>query len=107
MRPGHQPGRDDQLVVAELVAVGQRHGLRGGIHRAHPVAEPHGDVVLLVELGRLERHVVHLGAQHFLRQRRPVVGQMVLVADDRDRRRRTRTVAAVRRSGRPPARLRR
>ena len=82
--PRHQSGRDDQLVVGELAAVGQRHRLCGGVHRAHAVAEPHGDVVLLVELRGLERDVVGLGAQHFLGQRRPIVGQMVLVADDRD-----------------------
>ncbi len=31
-----------------------------------PLPRTHGDVVLLVELGRLQRDVVHLGAQHFL-----------------------------------------
>ena len=36
-RLGHQPGRDDQFVVAELAAVGQRHRLRGGIHRRAPL----------------------------------------------------------------------
>ena len=82
---GHQARRDDQLVVGQLAAVGQRHCLRGGVHRPRAVAEQHGDVVLVVELGRLERDVVGLGAQHFLGQRRPVVGQMVLVADDGDR----------------------
>ena len=84
MRLGTKPGGDDQLVVAELAAVGECHRLRGGVDRPHAVAEPHGDVVVLVELRGPERHVVGLGAQHFLRQRRPVVRQVVLVADDRD-----------------------
>ena len=81
---GHQARGDDQLVIRQLAAVGQSQRLRVGVHRPGAVAEQNGDVVLLVELGRLESHVVGLGAQHFLGQRRPVVGQMVLVADDRD-----------------------
>ena len=34
------------------------------------------DLVLDVELRRAQRRVVRLAADHFLRQRRPVVGQM-------------------------------
>ena len=82
--PRHQTGRDHQLVVAEHRSVGERHRLRGGVQAGGGRAQPQGDVLLVVPLARFERDVVDLFAQHFLGQRRPVVRQMHLVADDRD-----------------------
>ena len=41
--------------------------------------------LLDVELRRLERDVIDLGPATLLGQRRPIVGQMLLVADDGDR----------------------
>ena len=82
---GHQARRDHQLVVAQLAAVGQRDLLTRRVEGGRTRAEQHGDVVLLVELRGFERDVVGLAAQHFLRQGRAVVRQMVLVADDGDR----------------------
>ena len=82
---GHQACCDHQLVVAELAAVGQRDRLRGDVDGPCPLTEQHGDVVLVVELRGLERDVIGLTAQDFLGQRRPVVRQVVLVAEDGDR----------------------
>jgi hypothetical protein len=82
---GHQASRDDQFVVTDHVAVGQRQRLLGGVQSRRARTQQHGDVVLVVELGGLQRDLVGLGAQHFLRQWRPVIRQVVLVADDRDR----------------------
>jgi hypothetical protein len=81
----HQARCDDQLVIGQFAAIGQCHRLRGGVDRPRGLAQQHRDVVLFVELRRLQRDVVGLAAQYFLGQRGPVVGQMLLVADDRDR----------------------
>ena len=82
--PRHQPGGDDEFVVAEHRSVVERHRLLGRIETGGGRAQSQGDVLLVVPLARFEGHVVDLFAQHLLGQRRTVVGQMHLVADDRD-----------------------
>ena len=47
-------------------------------------AEPQCDLVLVEPPAGLEGHLVGFVAEHLLGQRRPVVGQVRLVADDRD-----------------------
>ena len=81
---GHQAGRDHHLVVGQFAAVGQDDGPRGGVQCPRCAAQSDGDGVLGVELRRLERDVLErpLGVQHVLGQRRPVVGQVGLVADE-------------------------
>ena len=74
-----------QVEVANDIAVGYRHGLGVGVQCSDAGAEPECDVVVGVELGRFERDIVGCGAQHVLRQRRPVIRQVLLVANDRDR----------------------
>ena len=82
--PRHQPGRDDQLVVHEKGSVGESYRLCRGVQAGGGRTQPQDDVVLVVVRARFEGHVVDFFAQHLLGQRRPVVRQMRLVADDRD-----------------------
>ena len=71
-------------VEGQQAAVGEGHGARPEVepHRAHP--EPQLEVELVV--GLLAEHdpvVVPLAGEQFLRQRRPVVGQVRLGPDER------------------------
>ena len=89
--PGHQSGGDHQFVVVQFGAVDEGDGARGGVQRARSLAQPQGDVVVGVELGGPQRDVLDPllladgCVQHVLGQRRAIVGQVLLVADDGDR----------------------
>jgi hypothetical protein len=83
--PRHQPGGDDELVIAHYGAVGQRHGLRRDVDTPRSAVQPQVDVVAGVELRRFQGGVVAFAAQHIFGQRRPVIRQTRLVGDDRDR----------------------
>src|SRR5205807_397285 len=80
--PRHYTGRDHELVVAEVRSVVESHRLRRRVQTGGRRPEPQGDVVLVIELARLECYVVDFATQHLLRQRGPIVWQMHLIADD-------------------------
>ena len=77
--------RDQQLVVADLLAVREDQHAPGRVDLGHPAFAPHGDPALLVVLRRVDQIVapVALALEH-LRQLVAVVEQQPADRDDRD-----------------------
>ena len=80
-RPRAGARGDQQLVVVQPLAVGERDGAPPGVERARGDAEPQLDVVVGVP-ARGPEGGVDLSEQTLLRQRRAVVRAHGLVADD-------------------------
>jgi hypothetical protein len=83
-RPRARAGGQHDGVRHDLVAVGQDDGVPTGVEPdgRRPEAPGHVErVVLLAQ--QVQRGLVHGSGQEALRQRRAVVGQVRLVADDR------------------------
>ena len=76
----------DQLVVAQFRAVAQAQPLVRPVDCGDPQSELHVHQVLFVELGAAQQQplAVHFTREVLLGQRRPVVGQVRLVADHDD-----------------------
>ena len=77
---------EQQVVVAEFLAVAESQALVRTVDRGHPHAEFHLDVMLLVEMRAAQQQSLTLefAGQIFLRKRRPVVRQERFVADQHD-----------------------
>ena len=86
--PAHVRARREQrLVERDLVAVRQLRPPRVGVELHHARAREQLDLLLAPPLVRAEQDVVArlLAAEVLLRQRRPVVGRVVLAPDEQDR----------------------
>jgi hypothetical protein len=81
-----RPGRHDQPVVADRRTVLDRHAMRAEVDRRNSVSEAQGDLVLLVPAGRMHEELLALGPalQVVLRQRRPFVRTLLLLAEEQD-----------------------
>ncbi len=82
----HRAGGEQELVVGELGAVVERHAAGATVDLLGPPAEHQLDVRFVVEVGRLEEDPLELdvAGQKLLRQRRPLVGHVRLVAHQDD-----------------------
>lgn len=77
-----QAGGDDQLVVGQRAVVGQPEPTRFGVDADGLGVQPQVDVFLGEELTRPQRGVIGFAAHELLGQRRTVVRQPRLVADE-------------------------
>ena len=79
-------GREDELVVGEVLAVVEVDDTRLGVDRRHPAAEHELDVVVGVPLRRTQlQRLGILAGNEDLRQAHAVVRRARLAADERDR----------------------
>ena len=72
--------RDDERPVRERLAGREAHGVRIRVQRGDRGLEPELDDLILVLLGRVDERLgrLHLAAQDALRERRPVVGRVLV-----------------------------
>jgi hypothetical protein len=81
---GPDAGRHHQPVVAKRAAVTERQDVPGQIDAGDHLAQPPADVTDGSLVPEREHRMVDAAGQALLRQRRPVVRQVYLVADDDD-----------------------
>ena len=100
---GVAPVREDHAVVGHALSARQRDLPRRGVEPGRRLPEPdvEVEVVVLGGLAEVDVVVLELPTEHSFRQRRTVVGQMVLRPDERHR---AVEAAGAERLGRPQAR---